>query len=119
MKDNNDSLIRELQRLLWAGKEVRSFFENSGVKISPCNFYSSIFSISEIENSYEYSSDVPPYAASPIFGLPEMSRDLLKMLTGYSSEFQPPDGGSEESPACYFWKTTNLVTQMQCHTMPF
>lgn len=103
MEVNQAALLAALQQLLWAKQEERRVFEDAGVKVLPCNFYSSVPSIAEIENSFEYSSDLPPYADSSIFGLPETSRDLLELLTGYSSEFQPAEEGSEELPVGYFW----------------
>ena len=101
-------LINSARQLVWAKKAVRRDSENAGVKVLPCNFYSSVPSITEIENSFEYSSVQPPYADSPIFGLPETSRDLLETLNGYSSEFQPAEDGSEESPVAFFWKNSQF-----------
>lgn len=98
----------ELQELVWAKQEVRRAIEDAGVKVSPCNFYSSIPSIAEIENSFEYSSDQPPYATSSIFDRPEKSLDLLGILTGFSSEFQPSEEGSEEQPSGYFWRNSQF-----------
>ena len=108
MKDSQDTLIGTVQQLIWAKEEERKVFEDAGIKIFPCNFYSSVPSIAEIENSFEYSSDQPPYAESSIFGLPDTSRELLELLTSYSSEFEPADEGSEESPIGYFWKNSQF-----------
>lgn len=113
MRDNKNFLVNAtqqlaVQQLVWAKKEVRKVLEHAGVKVTPCNFYSSIPSIAEIENSYEYSSDEPPYATGTIFGLPETSRDLLEILTEYSREFQPAEEGSEDSPEGYFWKNSQF-----------
>jgi len=108
MKDNEGFLVSAARQLVWAKMAVRRDLENTGVKVVPCNFYSSVPSITEIENSFEYSSVQPPYAASPVFGLPETSRDLLETLTGYSSEFQPAEEGSEESPVGFFWKNSQF-----------
>lgn len=106
--ENNDSRINIVQKLLWAEAEERKVFEEAGVKVLPCNFYSSVPSIAEIESSFEYSSDEPPYAASPIFGSPEISRDLLKILTNYSHEFQAANEGDEHSPSGFFWKNSQF-----------
>lgn len=119
MKDNEGFLVSAARQLVWAKMAVRRDLENTGVKVVPCNFYSSVPSITEIENSFEYSSVQPPYAASPVFGLPETSRDLLETLTGYSSEFQPAEEGSEESPVGCFWKNSQLATRMPCRTSFF
>jgi len=99
-----------------AKKAVQRVLEKAGMNVVSCNFYSSVPSITEIENSFEYSSVQPPYAASPIFGLPETSLDLLETLIGFSSEFQPAEEGSEESPVVFSGKTANLATRMPCRT---
>ncbi len=103
------TFITNAQAMLWTNKEDRQQVENAGVKITPCNFYSSIPSITEIENSYEYSnSAAPPYSTCNIFGSPESSMALLEKLTTYSAEFQPPDEGDEILPNGYFWKNSQF-----------
>ena len=97
-------LINAALYQVWANKTVQRVLERAGMKVVPCNFYSSVLSITEIKNSFEYSSVQPPYAASPIFWLPETILDLLETLTGYSSEFQPAEEGSEESPVVFLEK---------------
>ena len=104
-------LINGLKQILWADKSERKVFEDAGINISPSNFYSNIPSITEIENSYEYSegaTDVPPYSDCSIFSSTELSRQLLEELTVYSEEFQPPDEGSEDRPVGFFWKNSQF-----------
>ncbi|MDP2178381.1 MAG: class I SAM-dependent methyltransferase [Methylophilaceae bacterium] len=101
-------IIDEIKQLLWATLDQRRSIEDAGVKVTPCNFYSSVPSIAEIENSFEYSDDQPPYANSGIFGLPDKSRDLLEVLTSFSSEFEPPDEGDTDAPIGYFWNNSQF-----------
>lgn len=98
----------DLKELLWANLEVRKSIEDIGVKVSPCNFYSSIPSITEIEDSFEYFSDIPPYATSAIFNKPEKSREFLEVLSRFSSEYKPLEEGDEGQPSGYFWKNSQF-----------
>lgn len=101
-------LIKSVRPYLWSPKSERRLFEDAGIKIAPCNFYSNIPSINEIETSFEYASDTPPYSDCNIFGDPEKNRALLKILTQYSAEFIPLQDGNEDQPAGYFWKNSQF-----------
>jgi len=116
MKCYEGLLINAALYQVWVKKAEQRVLEKAGMKVVPCNFYSSVPSITEIENSFEYSSVQPPHAASQIFGLPKTNLDLSETLTGYSSEFQPAEKGSEESPVVFSGKTANLATRMPCRT---
>jgi len=97
--------------LLWAKKEVRKVVEDAGVKIVPNNFYSSVPSIDEIENSFEYVDDIessPPYGECDIFGSKDKSRELLQELIRYAKEFNPDVDGDEEEPQGFFWKNSQF-----------
>lgn len=102
-------LLNELKEVVWADRSLRRVVEDAGIKVSPCNYYSGIPSLAEIENSFEYSDgfqDKPPYCDSDIFSSPEESRQLLEAIVDYSDEFQPPEDGNEESPERFFWKNS-------------
>lgn len=108
---SNAILIKLLKGMVWASKEERDDIEKSGIKISPSNFYSSIPSINEIETSYEYTTSAesqPPYSSCDIFSDPIYSSRLLEELTIFSNEYSPPEAGSEESPAGYFWSNSQF-----------
>jgi hypothetical protein len=103
-------LVRALQNIVWDSAKCKSV-EEAGIKISPCNYYSNIPSINEIETSYEYSpgsENVPPYAASGVFSDTELPRKFLEELAIYSEEFAPFDGGSEECLDGFFWKNSQF-----------
>lgn len=107
--DIKTTFINDAQAMLWANKEDRQQLEKTGVKIAPCNFYSNIPSITEIENSYEYTnSAAPPYSTCNIFGSPASSMALLEKLTTYSAEFQPPEDGDDIAPTGFFWKNSQF-----------
>lgn len=100
--------IEDVKKFLWASLDDRRIIENAGVKVTPCNFYSSVPSIMEVENSFEYLEGQPPYAKCNIFGSPDSSRDLLNTLTRYSSEFEPPEEDHPEEPTGFFWKNSQF-----------
>ena len=105
----NNKFINDAKTILWTNKESRKKLEEAGVKISPCNFYSSIPSITEIENSYEYADrTIPPYSACGIWGCSATSLKLLQKLTIFSAEFQPPDDGDEVAPKGFFWRNSQF-----------
>jgi hypothetical protein len=66
------------------------------------NFYSNLPSIDEIENSYEYTSDDPPYLGTSIFE-PQILHQILQQLLEFSAEFNPPVDGNENNPITFFW----------------
>ena len=92
-----------LKKLLWASPEVREKLQRNGVNIIPVNFYSNIPSVEEIRSSFEYGNfDTPPYLDSSIFD-PVHLQNVLRDLTPYASEFNPPTQGDEEEPSGFFW----------------
>ena len=56
MKCYEGLLINAALYQVWAKKAVQRFLEKAGMKVVPCDFYSSVPSRTEIENSFEYSS---------------------------------------------------------------
>jgi hypothetical protein len=47
-------LKRHAKKIASSKPSVRMQYQNYGVSIIPCNFYSTVPSLSEIENSFEY-----------------------------------------------------------------
>ncbi|MBN1662297.1 MAG: class I SAM-dependent methyltransferase [Deltaproteobacteria bacterium] len=101
-------VIPSLQRLLWADKETLEKIQRDGVNIVPCNFYSSTPSIEEIENSYEYTSDKPPYFNARIFEK-DLFRQTLDQISEFSIEFNPPVDGDEENCKGFFWENDQFI----------
>src|SRR5438045_9127326 len=48
-----EQLSQILKRLLWAPSQIRKKLQQAGVTIIPCNFYSEIPSIEDIERSFD------------------------------------------------------------------
>lgn len=92
-----------LKSLMWARPEVREEMQRNGVNIIPVHFYSTVPSIEEIRNSFEFvSSEGPPYLDASIFDVHYM-RQVLNELMQYANEFNPPAQGDEANPTGYFW----------------
>lgn len=91
-----------LQRLMWANSTTRAKIQKYGVNVLPVNFYSSTPSLDEIEASYEYASDVPPYLNDRLFNESEFRQTLEKLLV-FAKEFDPPIDGEEETCQRFFW----------------
>jgi hypothetical protein len=99
------SIFPILRRLAVADKEVRAKVQAYGINIIPVNFYSNTPSIDEIESSYEYVNDDPPYLDTGIFE-PETLQQTLRQLLEFSAEFNPPVEGDEDNPSSFFWKNS-------------
>lgn len=101
--DKEISLIGPiLQRLAWADKETRAKIQRFGVNVLPINFYSNTPSIEEIEGSYEYTVDQPPYDKSQLFAT-ERLRETLEQMLKFSSEFSPSLDGDQKHCQKFFW----------------
>jgi hypothetical protein len=95
-----DELVYILKRLARTDKTTRARVQEHGIDVIPLDCYSTIPSIDEIENSYEYSGDTPPYL--DIFK-PEILQNTLEQLIELSAEFNPPADGDMETPSSFFW----------------
>src|SRR6266567_464158 len=101
----NSSIGQILKRLAAAGKETRARIQAYGVDVIPINFYSNTPSIAEIESSFEYASDQPPYLDTGVFE-PETLLQTLRQLLEFSPEFNPPLNGNADEPSGFFWSNT-------------
>ncbi len=91
-----------LQRLAWADKETRAKVQQFGVNVLPINFYSNTPSIEEIEASYEYTVDQPPYLNAQLFGAGKF-RQTLEQILKFSTGFSPPLDGDPKNCQKFFW----------------
>jgi hypothetical protein len=98
-------LIPVLRRLAWSDKATKAYIQKNGVDVVWSHFYSSIPSIEDIENSYEYTSDEPPYLNNDIFDEKRL-RGILENLHEFSAEFNPPLDGEEDNCQKFFWKNS-------------
>lgn len=92
-----------LQRLIWADKETRAKIQKFGANVLPINFYSNTPSLDEIESSYEYTTSEPPYFNARVF-VQETLRQTLEGCLAFSTEFNPPLVGDEETCMKFFWQ---------------
>ncbi len=106
--DKEISLVGQiLRRLVLTDKETRAKIQKIGVNVLPINFYSNLPSIEEIERSYEYTTDEPPYLNEKIFAQDKF-RQTLEQLLQFSTEFNPPVDGDEENCQRFFWKNSQF-----------
>src|SRR5262245_21645340 len=91
-----------LQRLVWSDKETRAKIQKFELNVLPINFYSNTPSIEEIESSYEYTVDEPPYFNPKVFDQKTFRRTLEQLLE-FSMEFNPPLDGDEDNCQRFFW----------------
>lgn len=98
-------IIPILHRLLGANKETRAKIQKFGIYVLPINYYSNTPSIEEIENSFEYASDEPPYFNAGLFDKTRF-RETLEKILEFSAEFNPPADGNEEECRRFFWKNS-------------
>jgi hypothetical protein len=108
LTDEEISLVGPiLQRLVWADKETRAKIQKFEVNVLPINFYSNTPSIEEIESSYEYTIETPPYFNPNVFE-PKRFRQTLEQMLKFSTEFNPPLDGDEDKCQRFFWKNSQF-----------
>ena len=108
LTDEEISLVGPiLQRLIWSDKTTRAKIQKFEVNVLPINFYSNAPSIEEVESSYEYTIDKPPYLNPKIFEEKRFGRTLEQMLA-FSTEFNPPLDGNEDDCQRFFWKNSQF-----------
>lgn len=98
-----DQLLRLARRALRGDEATRRRMQDHRINIVPCNFYSDIPSIADIESSFELASPTAPYDDCGVFDRAAMA-DFLAAIDRYADEFDPPVEGSTEAPAGHFWK---------------
>ncbi len=96
-----NAAIPVIQKLVWADRDKRERLQTLGLNVVPANFYSSIPSILDVKNSYEYTDAAIPYLDETIFDQ-EALRQELQELIPYSNDFVPPENGDENSEF-FFW----------------
>lgn len=101
------TIIPILQRLVWSSVETRKKIQQYGINVLPCDFYSSTPSIEEIENSFEYGADEPPYFNVQLFNEHRFLQ-MLEKLDMFSAEFNPSTVGDEENCTEFFWNNSQF-----------
>lgn len=104
-------VIEKFKTLVWSPKEQRRELHAAGINVLPQNFYSSIPSIEEIQNSFEYTEENPPYLNKQIFNKEALqhANDLLAELTKYSVEFSPPDDEEKGNHEGFYWNNSQFT----------
>ena len=86
---------------------VRNFLQTRGMNIVPVNYYSTVPSVVEIENSFEYQGDEMPWLSDEIFDA-KLMLELLAELAPFAEEFDPPTTGDEQLCDRYFWENSQF-----------
>lgn len=97
-----DAALPVMQKLVWADREQRKKIQALGINVIPANFYSSVPSIADIRNSYEYADASIPYLNEELF-LKDDLRKRLSELVDYTIDFAPPENGDKENGDYFFW----------------
>ncbi len=105
--DEIATFIALAKRLLWAPPALRKQIEQAGLTLVPCNFYSTIPSLSEIENSFEDNSsqNLPVYLRK---FEDEKILPYLESISTYAAEFSPKLEESEAGPTSFFWNNSQF-----------
>lgn len=96
-----DKLIELGNKYLWSSSKVHKYLQDRGIILEPARFYSTIPLIKDIENAFEYSEDMP-FALHDMFDVNKMKK-IIKRLSKYSKEFNPPLDGNCNEPESFFW----------------
>ena len=97
-----DAFVKVAQMYSWCELDVRRKLNAAGLHVLPANFYSAVPTVEEVESSFEYTEDEPPYLLDSVFGAERM-RGFLAEIQQYAAEFDPPEEGDSEDPSGFFW----------------
>lgn len=87
---------------MWADSETRREIQKYGVNVLPINFHSSVPSLAEVDESFEYSLPEAPYLDPALFDAERLQSEL-RALAVHAGEFAPPVAGDETRPESFFW----------------
>jgi hypothetical protein len=100
-------LIPVLRRLASAKPPLRRRLQGHAVDVLPVSFYSSTPSVTEIESSFEYQGNTPPYLLPQLFDQTFLLQYLSELGT-YAHEFAPDTTGDENTCQRYFWSNSQF-----------
>ena len=101
------SSIKQFLKKLVRRPGIRNFLQTRGMNIVPVNYYSTVPSVVEIENSFEYQGDEMPWLSDEIFDT-KLMLDFLAELAPFAEEFDPPIKGDEQLCDRYFWENSQF-----------
>ncbi len=70
-------------------------------------FYSNTPTVSDVENSFEYTEPDAPFRSPTLFD-DERMRRFIEEISVYSHEFNPPVSGDNRKPAGFFWENPSF-----------
>ncbi len=94
--------------MLWAPIPRRRAVQESGVNITPANFYSSIPLLSDLESTFEVKSEQPIPIYHEVFSQERLS-DFMENLLPYASELSGPEDADENAPGGFFWNNSQFT----------
>lgn len=80
---------RRLLAVLRGRPDLLRLTQEAGVNIVPATFYANTPTLADIETSFEYKGDEPPYLNPDVFD-PDRMKTWLADLIPYARDFQPP-----------------------------
>ena len=99
-------LVPILRRAIADGA-AREKLQSHGLDVLRMNMYSSTPSFREIDTSFEYGGEEPPYLDSSVFD-DALLRATLARLREFSSEFSPPIEGDEVTAEKFYWNNSQF-----------
>ncbi|MCB9888226.1 MAG: class I SAM-dependent methyltransferase [Planctomycetes bacterium] len=99
--------VHKAQELQWCDPAVRRRLNQAGLHVLPANFYSTVPTVDEVEESFEYAGDRLPYLTDALFDRAAMGA-FLDSLMPFSAEFEPPAEGEPDHGTEYFWGSPNF-----------
>ncbi len=98
------ALLTSLRGILWRRPSARRQLQGAGINITPSSFYSSVPSLHEIDNAFEYSQGpLKEWFNLGQFDLAAMVK-RVSALDQYACEFDPPLEQEPENLRRYHWR---------------
>ena len=104
-------LVRLAKKVLWSDRDTRRKLEAQKLHITPANFYATIPSVSDYENSFEFREPEKTEGSynSPTVFDTERTRQFLSQLKAYAAEFNPPlDKDPNIDKMHYHWNNSSF-----------
>lgn len=110
------TLVHLAKKVLWTDVRTRRRIQEAGFHIIPADFYASIPTIEDVENSFEYDrSQEAPYLAGGLFDRDRIA-GFTEQIAAYADEFDPPADGEADGSTGYYW---NNPAFSRCDAMAY
>lgn len=104
------TLVSLAKKVLWTDIDTRKKLEAQKLHITPANFYASIPSVADYQNSFEFKEprrSAGTYVSPTVFNL-ERTRQFLTEIKQYASEFDPPlEEETDTGQKRFHWKNSS------------